>query len=46
LKESLIEKKLEIDPPDTIALFFASCLSFLPFSKEFIYSSNNFAITM
>jgi hypothetical protein len=34
LKESLIEKKLEIDPPDTIALFFASCLSFLPFSKE------------
>ncbi len=46
LKESLIEKKLKIDPPKKHILFFVDCLYFLPFSKKFTSSSNIFTIIM
>jgi hypothetical protein len=41
LKESLKKKNLEINPLDTIVLFFGGCLSFLPFDKKFISSKKN-----
>ncbi len=46
LKESLTKKNLEINPPDTIVLFFGGFFSFLPFNKKITFSSKKITITM